>query len=146
MPIRHGPTGQDGERRATQRAESAPYPYAVVLLVVRRLAPLSVPDDRRNSTHGTPTGHLLQADPGYPGAVLSSAAGNEIKRIMAGVKACHWVLPARILRRPAFTFLAYSVSNEKKNTAFLRLAAALYFSDWPVYAAMEEVVALDPVL
>jgi hypothetical protein len=67
-----------------------------VLLVVRRLAPLSVPDDRRNSTHWTPTGHLLQADPGYPGAVLSSAAGNEIKRIMAGVKACHWVLPARI--------------------------------------------------
>ena len=98
MPIRHAPTGQDSERRATQPAESAPYPYAVVLLVVRRLAPLSVSDDRRLPTHRTPSRHLLQADPSYPGTVLSSVGGHEIKRIMAGVKACHWVLLPGLVR------------------------------------------------
>ena len=98
MPIRHAPTGQDSERRATQPAESAPYPYAVVLLVVRRLAPLSVSDDRPLPTQGTPPRQLLEADPSYPGTVLSSVAGHEIKRIMAGVKACHWVLLPGLVR------------------------------------------------
>jgi hypothetical protein len=66
--------------------------------IVAGLAPLSVSDDRRLPTHRTPSRHLLQADPSYPGTVLSSAGGHEIKRIMAGVKACHWVLLPGLVR------------------------------------------------
>ena len=89
---------QDSERLATQPAESAPHPHAFMLLVVRWLASLSVSDDRPLPTQGTPPRQLLQANPSYPGTVLSSVAGHEIKRIMAGVKACHWVLLPGLVR------------------------------------------------
>jgi hypothetical protein len=69
-----------------------------MLLVVRWLASLSVSDDRPLPTQGTPPRQLLQADPSYPGTVLSSLGGHEIKRIMAGVKACHWVLLPGLVR------------------------------------------------
>jgi len=83
-----------------------------MLLVVRRLAPLSVSDDRRLSTYRTPPRQLLQADPSYPGTVLSSVGGHEIKRITAGVKACRWVLPARI--RPVTGLHPPGVFNIKR--------------------------------
>jgi hypothetical protein len=75
-----------------------------------------VADDRRLLTQRTPTWHLLQADPSYPGTVLSSAGGHEIKRITLGVKACRWVLPARI--RPVTGLHPPGVLNikRKKNT------------------------------
>jgi hypothetical protein len=90
MPIRQRPSWLDGERPPAKPTPPAPHPNAVLLLVVRRLAPLSVSDDRRSMAHRTPTWHQLQVDPGYPGTALSSAGGNEIKRITAGVKACRW--------------------------------------------------------
>ena len=112
MPVGQRPTGQHGERLATQPAESAPHPHAIVPLVVRRLAPLPVADDRRLPTQRTPTWHLLQADPSYPGTVLSSAGGHEIKRITVGVKACRWVLLARI--RPVTGLHPPGVLNIKR--------------------------------
>jgi hypothetical protein len=75
-------------------------------------------DDRRALAQRTPTRHLLEADPGHPGTALSSASGSEIKRITAGVKARRWFSLPGLVRRPAFTLLVHSISNEKKNTAF----------------------------
>ena len=72
----------------------------------------SLPADR------TPPRHLLQADLDYPGSVLLSASGNEITRITAGVEACRWLSLPGVVRRPAFTLLFGSISDEKKNTAF----------------------------
>jgi hypothetical protein len=82
------------------------------LIVVCGLASLPVADDRRLSTHWAPTWQLLQADPSYPGTVLSSVGGHEIKRITAGVKACRWVLPARI--RPVTGLHPPGVLNIKR--------------------------------
>jgi hypothetical protein len=73
---------------------------------------LPVADDRRLPTQRTPTWHLLQADPSYPGTVLSSAGGHEIKRITVGVKACRWVLLARI--RPVTGLHPPGVLNIKR--------------------------------
>jgi hypothetical protein len=50
----------------------------------------------------------------HPGSVLSSAGGSEIKRITAGVKACRWFTLPGLVRRPAFTLLLRSMSNEKR--------------------------------
>jgi hypothetical protein len=100
MPIRQTNGWMVNVFRKADTARAAP--SAVLLLVVRRLAPLSVSDDRRSTAHRTPTWHQLQVDPGYPGTALSSAGGNEIKRITAGVKACRWFsLPGLSGDRPS---------------------------------------------
>jgi len=112
MSIGRRPTGQDRKCLPTKPTSPASYPHAIVLLVVCGLASLPVADDRRLSTHWAPTWQLLQADPSYPGTVLSSAGGHEIKRITAGVKACRWVLPARI--RPATGLHPPGVLNIKR--------------------------------
>ena len=45
--------------------------------------------------------------------MLSFSSGSAIKRITAGVKARRWFSLPGLLRRPAFTLLLYSLSNEK---------------------------------
>jgi hypothetical protein len=103
----------------------------MVLLVVRRLATLPVADDRGFSTRRTPTWHLPQADPSYPGTVLSSGGGNEIKRITAGVKARRWVLPARI--GPVTGLHPPAVLNiKRKKECCLRCSVATVAQEWPV--------------
>jgi hypothetical protein len=61
----------------------------------------------------------------HPGSILFSVSGSAIKRITAGVKARNWLSLPRLLRRPAFTLLVHSLSNEKKKTAFGGLTATL---------------------
>jgi len=114
VPIRRRPTRQDGERLAAQPAQTAPYPNTVLPFVVCRLAPLPVSDDRSPLTQRAPARHLAQIDPRHPGTGLSSGSGNEIKRITAGVKACRWFSLPGLVRRPAFTLLVCSMSNEKR--------------------------------
>jgi hypothetical protein len=46
--------------------------------------------------------------------MLSFASGSAIKRITVGVKARRWFSLPGLLRRPAFTLLVYSLSNEKE--------------------------------
>jgi hypothetical protein len=58
-----------------------------MLLIVRLLSALSVPDDGLVAAKGTPARQPTQRDHGHPGTVLSSSSGSAIKRIMAGVKA-----------------------------------------------------------
>ncbi len=116
MSIGRRPTGQDSKCLPTKPASSAAYPHAILLLVVRRLAPLAVADARRLSTDWTPTWQLLQADPSYPGTALSSGGGHEIKRITAGVKACRQVLPAEI--RPVTGFHPPGVLNIKRKKEY----------------------------
>ena len=99
VAIRRRPSGQDGERLATVPTQSPPHPDPVLLRVVGLLAPLSVADDRFLSAQRTPTRHLLQADSCYPGTVLSSAPGNAINRITAGVKAGRWLSLPGLVRR-----------------------------------------------
>ena len=118
VPVQWRPTRQDGECLPAKTAKPAPHTDAVMLPVVRLLAPLTVSNDGCSSAQRTPTWHLLQADPGYPGTALSSAVGNEIKRITAGVKACRWVLPARIGPATGLHPPGIFKSNENKNTAF----------------------------
>ena len=114
VTIRRRPTRQDGERLAAQPAQTAPYPNTVLPFVVCRLAPLPVSDDRSPLTQRAPARHLAQIDPRHPGTGLSSGSGNEIKRITAGVKACRWFSLPGLVRRPAFTLLVCSMSNEKR--------------------------------
>ena len=114
VPIRRRPMRQDGERLPTKAAQSAPYPKEIVLAVVRRFPPLPVSNDGCLLTEGAPTRQLVQTNPRHPGTALSSAGGNEIKRITAGVKACRWFSLPGLVRRPAFTLLVYSISNEKR--------------------------------
>ncbi len=73
-------------------------------------------NDRSVPAGCAPSRQKVQRD--YPGSVLLSASGSAIKRITAGVKACRWFSLPGLVRRPAFTLLVYSISNEKKNTAF----------------------------
>jgi hypothetical protein len=57
--------------------------------VVCLLAPLAMADDGLVATQRTPPREQLQRERLHPGSVLSSASGSAIKRITAGVKACH---------------------------------------------------------
>ena len=113
-PIRRRAVRQDGERLSTEAAQPTPYPKVIVLAIVRRLTTLPVPNDGCLLTEGAPTRQLVQTDPRYPGSALSSAGGNEIKRITAGVKACRWFSLPGLVLRPAFTLLMYSISNKKR--------------------------------
>jgi hypothetical protein len=74
-----------------------------VLTVVCRFPPLTVSNDGCLLTQGAPPRQLVQTDPRHPGTALSSSAGNEIKRITAGVKACRWFSLPGLVRRRAFT-------------------------------------------
>jgi hypothetical protein len=48
-----------------------------------------VADDSLVATQRTPSREPLQRERRHPGSVLSSASDSAIKRITAGVKACH---------------------------------------------------------
>ena len=84
------PGRPDRESLLARRASPPAYPDPVVLPVVCLFATSSVTDDRRLLAHRTPARHLRQADPAYPGSLLSSADGSAIKRITAGVKVRRW--------------------------------------------------------
>jgi hypothetical protein len=74
-------------------------------------------DDRVVVANRASPRETVQGDhPDHPGSMLSFASGSAIKRITAGVKARRWFSLPGLLRRPAFTLLVYSLSNEKKKT------------------------------
>ncbi|PYT32837.1 MAG: hypothetical protein DMG57_00470 [Acidobacteria bacterium] len=89
MPRRRQPIGQDGKGLAARMTDSASHPDPVVAWVVCLLAPLAMADDGLVATQRTPPREQLQGERRHPGSVLSSASGSAIKRITAGVKACH---------------------------------------------------------
>jgi len=70
-------------------ADPASHPDPVVALLVSLLAPLAMADNGIVATQWTPPREQLQRERRHPGSVLSSASGSAIKRITAGVKACH---------------------------------------------------------
>jgi hypothetical protein len=86
---RRQPIGQDCEGLAARMTDSASYPDPVVAPVVSLLAPLAMADDAIVATQRTSPREQLQREGYHPGSVLSSASGSAIKRITAGVKACH---------------------------------------------------------
>ena len=90
----------------------APHPKAFVAVIVGLAEPLSMADDRMLAANRTPPREEAQRN--HPGSMLSFASGSAIKRITAGVKARRWFSLPRLLRRPAFTLLVYSLSNEKR--------------------------------
>jgi len=69
-------------------------------------------DDRVPLANRTSPRQKVQGD--HPGSMLSFASGSAIKRITVGVKARRWFSLPGLLRRPAFTLLVYSLSNEKE--------------------------------
>jgi hypothetical protein len=69
-------------------------------------------DDRVLLANRTPPRQEVQGD--HPGSTLSFASDSAIKRITAGVKARRWFSLPGLLRRPAFTLLVYSLSNETR--------------------------------
>jgi hypothetical protein len=69
-------------------------------------------DDRVVAANRTSPRQKVQRD--HPGSMLSFVSGSAIKRITAGVKARRWFSPPGLPRRPAFTLLVYSLSNEKR--------------------------------
>jgi hypothetical protein len=71
-------------------------------------------DDRVVVANRASPRETVQGD--HPGSMLSFASGSAIKRITAGVKARRWFSLPGLLRRPAFTLLVYSLSNEKRKT------------------------------
>jgi hypothetical protein len=89
LPRGRQPIGQDGKGLAARMTDAAPHPDPVVAWVVRLLAPPAMADDRIVTTKRTPPREQLQREHRHPGSVLSSASDSAIKRITAGVKACH---------------------------------------------------------
>jgi hypothetical protein len=73
-------------------------------------------DDRVVVANRASPRETVQGDhpPDHPRSMLSFASGSAIKRITAGVKARRWFSLPGLLRRPAFTLLVYSLSNEKR--------------------------------
>jgi hypothetical protein len=92
--------------------DSAPHPNAFVPVVVGLTEPPSMADDRVLLANRTPPRQEVQGD--HLGSTLSFASDSAIKRITAGVKARRWFSLPGLLRRPAFTLLVYSLSNEKR--------------------------------
>ena len=109
---RRQPIGQDREGLVARPTESAPHPNAFVPVVVGLTEPPSMADDRVLLANRTSPRQEVQGD--HPGSMLSFASGSAIKRITAGVKARRWFSLPGLLRRPAFTLLVYSLSNEKR--------------------------------
>jgi hypothetical protein len=92
--------------------DSAPYPDAFAPVIVGLAEPPSVAGDRVVQAKRTLPRQEVQRD--HPGSMLSFASGSAIKRITAGVKARRWFSLPGLRRRPAFTLLVYSLSNEKR--------------------------------
>jgi hypothetical protein len=92
--------------------DSASHPNAFVLIIVGLAEPPSVADDRVVTAKRTSPRQEVQRD--HPGSMLSFASGSAIKRITAGVRARRWPSLPGLLRRPAFTLLVKSLSNEKE--------------------------------
>ena len=95
--------------------DSASHPNVFVVFIVGLAEPSSMPDDRVVLAKGTSPRQEVEGD--HPGSMLSFASGSAIKRITAGVKARRWFSLPGLLRRPAFTLLVYSLSNERKKAA-----------------------------
>jgi len=81
------PIRQNGKGLAARMTDSASHPDPVVALIVCLLAPLAMADDRVVPANRTSPRQEVQGD--HPGSMLSFASGSAIKRITAGVKACH---------------------------------------------------------
>ena len=109
---RQQPIGQDREGLVARPTESASHPDAFVPVVVGLTEPSSMADDRVVVANRASPRETVQGD--HPGSMLSFASGSAIKRITAGVKARRWFSLPGLLRRPAFTLLVYSLSNEKR--------------------------------
>jgi hypothetical protein len=92
--------------------DSASHPDTFVPFIVGLAEPPSMADDRLVPANRTSPRQKAQWD--YPGSMLSCASGSAIKRITAGVKARRWFSLPGLVRRPAFTLLVYSLSNEKR--------------------------------
>jgi hypothetical protein len=92
--------------------DSASHPNAFVVFIVGLAGTPSVADDRVIVANRTSPRQEVQWD--HPGSMLSFASGSAIKRITAGVRACRWFSLPGLLRRPAFTLLVNSWSNEKR--------------------------------
>jgi hypothetical protein len=92
--------------------DSATHPNVFVVFIVGLAVTPSMTDDRVVAANRTSPRQEVQGD--HPGSMLSFASGSAIKRITAGVKARRWFSLPGLLRRPAFTLLVYSLSNEKR--------------------------------
>ena len=109
---RRQPIRQDRERLPAGMTDSASHPNVFVVFIVGLAEPSSMPDDRVVLAKGTSPRQEVEGD--HPGSMLSFASGSAIKRITAGVKARRWFSLPGLLRRPAFTLLVKSWSNEKR--------------------------------
>ena len=114
VTIRRRPTRQDGERLAAQPAQPAPYPDQSCCRRAPDLRRCPCPMIVCPLTQRAPRGNWRKSIRVTPGPVLSPASGSAIKRITAGVKACRWTSLPGLVRRPAFTLLVSSMSNEKR--------------------------------
>ena len=92
--------------------DSASHPNVFVVFIVGLAGTPSVADDRVVVANRTSPRQEVQWD--HPGSMLSFVSGSAIKRITAGVKARRWFSLPGLLRRPAFTLLVKSWSNEKR--------------------------------
>jgi hypothetical protein len=108
--------------------DSASHPNAFVPVIVGLAEPESVANDRVVPANRTSPREDVQRD--HPGSMLSFDSGSAIKRITAGVKARRWFSLPGLVRRPAFTLLVYSLSNEKECS--LPCLRGYLPADWPV--------------
>jgi hypothetical protein len=85
MSRRRQPVRQNRKSLPARPADPAPYPHALVLVVVRVAEPPAVANDREILAKRAQSRQELQRH--YPGSMLSFVFGSAIKRITAGVKA-----------------------------------------------------------
>jgi hypothetical protein len=85
MSPRRQPVRQDGEGLPARPANAAPYPDAIVLVVMGLAGSPAVANDRIVVAERAQPRQEMQRH--YPGSMLSSVSGSAIKRITAGVKA-----------------------------------------------------------
>jgi hypothetical protein len=85
MPAWSQPIGQNREGLPARLTDSAPHPDTFVPVIVALASAPSMANDRVVVAHWTSPWQKRQRN--HPGSVLSSASGNAIKRITAGVKA-----------------------------------------------------------
>jgi hypothetical protein len=85
MPRGRQPVRQNGKGLPARRANPAPHPDAIVLVVVGLAEPPAVANDRIVLAERAQPRHQIQRH--YPGSMLSLLSGSAIKRITAGVKA-----------------------------------------------------------
>jgi hypothetical protein len=82
---RRQPIGQNRKGLPAGMTDSAPYPNALVPVIVGIAKPLPMADDRAVEANRTSPRQEIQRN--YPGSMLSFASGSAIKIITAGVKA-----------------------------------------------------------